>query len=53
MAGEYLEKTGVERFAVVRTVVESVDWLWLAEGGHRRARWEWNGAIWVGRWLTP
>jgi len=53
MAGEYLEKTGVERFAVVRTVAESVDWLWLAEGGHRRARWEWNGAIWVGRWVTP
>jgi hypothetical protein len=53
MAGEYLEKTGVERFAVVRTVASSVDWLWLAEGGHRRARWEWNGAIWVGRWLTP
>lgn len=52
-AGEYLERAGVEHFSVVRTHASSVDWLCLDEAGHRRIRWDWNGAIWVGRWVTP
>ena len=52
-AGEYLETTGESHFAVVRTEAESVDWLWLRPGTHRRAGWHWNGVDWQGCWRTP
>jgi len=51
--GQYLQKTGRDNFAVVCTVVETLDWLWLNPSGHRRARWEWGGAGWSAEWLVP
>lgn len=42
-------------FAAVVVTVETVEWLYLANAGHRRARWSWDHthAEWSGRWLVP
>lgn len=42
-------------FATLLVTVETVEWLYLANAGHRRARWHWNDATqkWSGNWLIP
>ena len=40
-------------FAVVRTVVDSIDWLHLHSEGHYRAQFEWTDGEWSGRWVVP
>lgn len=44
---------GRGNFAVVATVVDRLDWLWLNPAGHRRAEWTWDGTRFGGRWITP
>jgi pyridoxamine 5'-phosphate oxidase len=43
----------MENFAVLATTVEEIDWLWLAEERHRRARYAWEGGAWRGHWAVP
>jgi len=52
-SGEYLESTGESHFAVVETTTQTVDWLWLRPGAHRRAGWRWEGQGWQADWRTP
>ncbi len=52
-AGGGLDGTGPAHFAVLSATVTELDWLWLGEGGHRRARFRWNGDGWCGTWLVP
>jgi hypothetical protein len=35
--------------------IDTIEWLYLANAGHRRARWQWNEAqnAWAGSWLIP
>ena len=40
-------------FCVVRLAIRTVDWLHLAEGGHRRARFTWTGDSPTATWLVP
>jgi pyridoxine/pyridoxamine 5'-phosphate oxidase len=40
-------------FAVVRIQVQSIDWLWLHHGGHRRAKFIYNERGFEGHWLVP
>jgi pyridoxamine 5'-phosphate oxidase len=42
-------------FALLWFDIQSIEWLYLANTGHRRAKWDWNDAIsgWSGRWLVP
>lgn len=40
-------------FALVRCRVESFDWLWLGDTGHRRARWSRADEGWRGEWVMP
>lgn len=42
-------------FAVMLCEVTELEWLYLANSGHRRARWKWDDAMqrWSGRWLIP
>lgn len=40
-------------FAVVRTVAEHLDWLWLHPQGHRRAHFRWQSHRWIGEWIQP
>ena len=42
-------------FAVMLVEFDSVEWLYLANAGHRRAKWCWDGArkSWHGEWLVP
>jgi pyridoxamine 5'-phosphate oxidase len=42
-------------FALLWFDIQSIEWLYLANTGHRRAKWHWNDAIsgWSGRWLVP
>lgn len=42
-------------FALLWFEVRSLEWLYLANTGHRRARWVWDDvtATWSGRWLVP
>ncbi len=40
-------------FAVLLIDVTTVEWLYLAASGHRRARFDWDGAAWRGTWLIP
>jgi pyridoxamine 5'-phosphate oxidase len=42
-------------FALLHVEFKTVEWLFLANAGHRRARWVWNAnsAQWEGCWLVP
>jgi pyridoxamine 5'-phosphate oxidase len=42
-------------FAVLIVTVERLEWLYLANAGHRRAWWHWDDAAcdWSGGWLVP
>lgn len=44
-----------ENFALLHVEFDTVEWLYLANSGHRRARWCWNesAAHWTGNWLIP
>lgn len=44
---------GQSNFALVRTTVEQLDWLWLRDTGHVRAAFAWADGHWNARWLTP
>jgi pyridoxamine 5'-phosphate oxidase len=40
-------------FAILMVNFDRIEWLYLANSGHRRARWSWGGADWSGSWLVP
>lgn len=42
-------------FATLLVEIETIEWLYLANAGHRRARWQWDPAqnAWAGFWLIP
>lgn len=40
-------------FAVLVATIDTIDWLYLAAAGHRRARFIREGAHWQGHWLIP
>ena len=44
-----------ENFATLIVTVKTAEWLYLANAGHRRARWQWNETTqnWSGDWLIP
>ncbi len=42
-----------ENFAILLIEFNQIEWLYLANAGHRRARWTWNGYDWQGHWLIP
>ena len=46
-------EAGRANFAVIRCHLKTLDWLYLEHTGHRRARFEWNGERWLGRWVEP
>ena len=50
---EESERLGWPHFAVVDTVADRLDWLWLAHDGHRRAGFTWADGTWRGAWLIP
>ena len=49
------EATGVGRahFCAVTVEIGSLEWLYLAVSGHRRAYFDWTQDGWSGRWLAP
>lgn len=42
-------------FAALLFQADSIEWLYLANAGHRRARWQWDQTqnLWLGNWLVP
>jgi len=44
-----------QNFSTMLVEILSVEWLYLANPGHRRARWQWQDAqkSWQGNWLVP
>lgn len=40
-------------FAVMLVEIETIDFLYLAHQGHRRARFAWQSERWAGQWLVP
>ncbi len=42
-------------FALLMFEVQSLEWLYLANTGHRRAKWDWDDGTrsWSGTWLIP
>ncbi|MCX7267429.1 MAG: pyridoxamine 5'-phosphate oxidase family protein [Sphingomonadales bacterium] len=44
-----------QNFSTMLVEIQSVEWLYLANPGHRRARWQWQDAqkSWQGTWLVP
>lgn len=42
-------------FALLWLEIDSIEWLYLANAGHRRAKWEWHEGDhrWSGCWLVP
>jgi pyridoxamine 5'-phosphate oxidase len=46
------DQAGYENFAVIESVIESIDWLLLDPAGNRRARFNWNGTAFASCWLA-
>ena len=44
---------GLPHFAVVRTSIDEIEWLYLRALGHRRIRFRWDGSSWSSAWLIP
>ena len=44
---------GYENFCVIETFVESIEWLYLAAKGHRRALFNLKNTIVEKKWITP
>lgn len=44
---------GERNFAALIATVDTIEWLYLAIEGHRRARWVWHQDQWQGTWLAP
>lgn len=40
-------------FSAITVQVATLEWLYLAARGHRRAAFDWSGDGWRGRWLAP
>lgn len=40
-------------FAILLVEFHQIEWLYLANSGHRRARWTWDRQEWKGSWLVP
>lgn len=47
------EAAARSQFAVVRCHIDSLEWLYLTNEGHRRARFSWDGGECSGTWITP
>lgn len=47
------EAAAYANFAVLDVVMHGLDWLHLAPGGHRRARFEWSGGRESATWIVP
>jgi len=47
------EAAGRPHFGVILLRVHSLEWLWLAAAGHRRARWDWLPGEERATWLVP
>lgn len=45
--------SGLENFAVIHISMTSMDWLWLARHGHRRAKFDVANGEWRGQWAIP
>lgn len=41
-----------KNFAILLFRFDNIEWLYLANSGHRRARWSWRDG-WQGSWLIP
>ena len=52
-ATEEATSVGREHFCAVTIAFGSMEWLYLAVGGHRRAHFDWTQDGWSGRWLAP
>ena len=46
-------EAGRANFAVMMVKLETLEWLYLAHDGHRRARFVWELGEWRGVWLIP
>ncbi len=44
---------GRGNFAILLFQFQEIEWLYLANSGHRRAKWTWADDQWNGRWLVP
>jgi pyridoxamine 5'-phosphate oxidase len=48
-----LYDAGRIQFCAVETHIASIEWLYLANAGHRRARFAWKGTAVQAEWLVP
>jgi pyridoxamine 5'-phosphate oxidase len=44
---------GRDHFSLLMVTVDSIEWVYLAASGHRRARFDWTGTDWRKTWLVP
>lgn len=42
-----------QNFAIIVIQLDEIEWLYLANSGHRRAKWNCDNDQWSGRWLVP
>lgn len=42
-----------KNFAVITSVIHSIEWLYLRHEGHSRVRFDRNNGAWEGKWLAP
>jgi hypothetical protein len=47
------EDDGYAHFVAISARIETLEWLYLASEGHRRARFEWQGTVLAKTWLAP
>jgi pyridoxamine 5'-phosphate oxidase len=44
---------GRANFSLLMVTIDSLEWVYLAASGHRRARFDWTGRNWSKEWLVP
>lgn len=47
------DEAGRENFAAITVAIDTLEWLYLAAQGHRRARFHWAGEELIATWLVP
>lgn len=44
---------GLANFVVIRCQIWRMEWLYLSDHGHRRARFSWSAGVWKATWCVP
>jgi general stress protein 26 len=50
---EHISTNDAQYFCIIKTKIDSIDWLQLNRNGHLRAGFDFINQEWIGKWLIP